>query len=170
MAEGIDKLFMWEDMFGRDFTLEDPCGLYCSIADWAKWVGQIGYANNQTKLALADLEHTGSRAYPGLEQRYEAWEKSFAEEPKTLTELREHGSYNQNTKIALDRLVELGKQLRNILRDITAALKRAGAVSKVPGSNEPSSSGTGFGDIPWYVWAGVIYFGWREYKAGSNGA
>ncbi len=144
---------MWEDLIGREYTLEDPCGLWCSISDWAKWVGIIGYAENQTRLAMADLEKTGSRAYPGLEERFRAFETSFSDEPKTITELTEHETYGTSSKLALDRLTELGKVLRNILRDTNAALKRTGAVSKVPGGNDPPKAGSfGVTDVPWYVW------------------
>lgn len=162
-VEGIDKLFCWEDAFGRDFTLEDPCGLWCSIGDWAKWVGTLEHAAQQTELALVDLRKTGSRTFPPLNQRFETWKIAWDDEPQTISQLGEMSAYKGNSKVALERLVELGKQLRNLLRDINSALKHAGAVSKIPGSTtDKGRGGMGLGDIPWWGWVAGGYLAWDQ--------
>lgn len=168
MPDEIDKLFTIERTIGPDWTLEAPCGLWCAVIDWVRWRTKMTEIQKHIALALTDLEKTGSREVAPLRARFEQWEKALADEPLYMADLQE-SPYSQNIKLGVDRLVELGKIARNLLRDIVAATRTAGGVSLTPGSTPvPGKGGFSLRDVPWWAWGIAGYFAWKYTSGGDE--
>jgi len=130
-------LLVVDGSFGRTFTPENPCGLYCAIMDWMRWHGAVLKVRDLTRGKIVDLDTmqgVDADQLASLKSDIAAWEAAEQREP-TLSGPRRallDTKYGGDIKLALGATLELGEQSICLLERADDLVLASGGVSTTP--------------------------------------
>ena len=125
-------LLVVDGSFGRVFTPDNPCGVWCAISDWLNWGGTIYRIRQLVTAAMMKADQYPGEKLDAIKADVSAWDQAYAQEPKFADKEKMKAMYGSDSRLAMGAVIELGKQLLCLLERADDYVLAAGGVSSTP--------------------------------------